>query len=100
MVVAPGETEIDDPVPTKVPTQLPEYQFQEAPRPSTPPLTLNVVEAPAHIGLGVADAPIGAVDDVFIVTGKQVGTLVPHKLLAVTQILPALPGVAVIDVVF
>ena len=75
------------------------YQFQFAPVPNEPPLTLSVVDEPTHIGFGVAVALDGATEAVLTVTGKQVEPLVPHKLLAVTHTFPALPGVALTDVV-
>ena len=55
------------PDPTKVPEQLPLYQFHDAPVPSEPPDRLNVV-APPQVGLVDAEAPVGAVELVFIVT--------------------------------
>lgn len=57
----PGATVIEDPLPTKVPGQPPEYQFQEAPVPSEPPPTVNVV-APPHVGLTLALAQDGPTD--------------------------------------
>jgi hypothetical protein len=99
VVVEPGETEREDPVPTSVPPQLPEYQVQLAPTPKDPPDTVRVVGLPGQIGFGLALALAAAEDAVANVTGKQVGALVPHKLLAVTQIFPALPGVALMEVV-
>ena len=44
-----GETVTDDPVPTDVPPQLPEYHFQLAPVPRAPPETDSVVELPLQI---------------------------------------------------
>ena len=70
MVVLPGDTTTEAPVPTKVPPQLPEYQFHDAPVPSEPPLTDKVV-FPEQIGLGLAPAPIGAVDGALIVIAVQ-----------------------------
>ena len=57
------------------------------------------MEAEGQIGFGEAAADVGALEEVAKVTGKQVAALVPHKLLAVTQIFPAEPGVALILVV-
>ena len=68
MVADAGDTDKLAPVPTKVPPQLPEYHCQVALVPSTPPVMLNVVELPTHIGLGAADALAAAVDNVFTVT--------------------------------
>ena len=62
-----GDTLIEEPVPTKPPPQLPEYQYQEAPEPKLPPPTLKVV-APPQSGLGLADADEGAEEVVFLVT--------------------------------
>jgi hypothetical protein len=51
-----------------VPPQLPEYHFHEAPVPNKPPVTVNVLELPEHIGFGFAEAPVGDVDEVVTVT--------------------------------
>jgi hypothetical protein len=68
VVVDEGDTEIELPVPTGVPPQLPEYQCHEAPVPNEPPVTVNVLEFPEHTGFGFAEAPVGAVDEVVTVT--------------------------------
>jgi hypothetical protein len=61
------------PVPTNVPPQLPEYQFQEAAVPNEPPERLSVVVgALAHTGFGLALALVGGVELVLRVTGIQV----------------------------
>ena len=52
-----GETFILVPEPTKVPPQLPVYQF--IPFPFVPIVPLRVVDCPAHIGFGEADTPVG-----------------------------------------
>jgi hypothetical protein len=62
VVVAEGLTEIDEPVPTEVPPQPPEYHFHDAPDPSEPPWTLSVDELPLQIVVGLAVAPVGDVD--------------------------------------
>ena len=56
------------PEPTYVPPQLPEYHSQIAPVPKDPPVTVRVVDSPGHTALGVADAPVGALDSVLILT--------------------------------
>jgi hypothetical protein len=90
---------MDDPVPAKAPPQLPEYHSQLAPTPKDPPPTLKVVGVEGHIGLGLAEALVGATEGVEIPTARQLDELGPHKLLATTQILPAVPAVAVTLVV-
>ena len=98
-MVETGDTDTELPLPTKEPPQLPEYQFQDAPVPSEPPETDKVV-APPQVGLTDALAPVGSVDNAFTVTGKQVATLDPQILSAVTQIFPEVtPNVVVIVVV-
>jgi hypothetical protein len=62
-----------------VPPQLPEYHFHEAPVPNEPPVTVNVLEFPEHTGFGLAEAPVGAVDEVFKVTVAL--PWVPHPQL-------------------
>jgi len=57
-----GDTEMDEPEPTKVPAQLPLYHFQEAPVPSEPPCFVRVDELPGQIEFGLALAPVGALD--------------------------------------
>ncbi len=62
------------PVPTNVPPQLPEYQFQSAPVPSEPPLTVSTLELPEHIGLTDAPMPVGATEfdsTVMVCVGAQ-----------------------------
>ena len=49
-------------MPTKVPAQLPEYHFQEAPVPKDPPVTLRFVGEPAQTGFELADADAAAVE--------------------------------------
>jgi hypothetical protein len=93
-VVEDGDTVIEEPVPTAVPLQLPEYQCHVAPVPNEPPDKLNVVGFEGQIGLGLALALVAAVDKLLSVTDKQVCALVPQAFTALTQILPALPGVA------
>ena len=61
MVVELGDTVIEEPLPTKVPPQPPEYQFQEAPVPSEPPPTVKVV-APPQVGFTLALAQDGPTD--------------------------------------
>ena len=83
MVVLAGDTAIELPVPTSVPPQLPEYQFQAAPVPSEPPDTDKVVEPP-QIGLGVAEALVGAVDGALMVTATDAQVVVLHVPTALT----------------
>jgi len=61
--VVEGETEIDDPWPTNVPPQEPEYHVHAAPVPRLPPDLDKVVLAPEFTGFTLADTEIG-VDDV------------------------------------
>lgn len=62
MVFETGETVTDDPLPTKVPPQLPLYHCQFAPVPREPPTTVKVVFPPTHI-TDVPEIPIGATDE-------------------------------------
>ena len=78
-----GDTAMELPVPTSVPPQLPEYQFQAAPVPSEPPDTVKVVEPP-QMGLGFADALVGSVDNVFTVTVTEVQLVVLQVPTALT----------------
>lgn len=61
MVVEVGLTEMEVPVPTKVPPHEPVYHFQEAPVPKEPPTLFKVTEPPQE-GLGLAVALVGAID--------------------------------------
>ena len=61
MVVEPGETFIEEPLPTNEPPQAPEYQNHWAPVPREPPETNKVVEPP-QVGFGLALAEDGAPD--------------------------------------
>jgi hypothetical protein len=60
--MADGLTSIDGPVPTRVPPQLPVYHFQLAPVPSEPPTSVSVELLPVQMVVGLAVAPVGAVD--------------------------------------
>lgn len=94
-----ADTVIELPLPTKVPPQLPAYQFHTAPVPSAPPLTVKLVEPEEQTDAGDAEAEAGAEEGVFNTTGKQEGALLPHKLVAITQTLPAVePGVTLMEV--
>jgi hypothetical protein len=99
VVLDEGDTTMDDPLPIGGLPQLPAYHSQFAPTPNDPPFTVNVVGVDGQIGLGDADTLAGAVEAVEIPTAKQLDVLAPHKLLATTHILPAVPGVAVTEVV-
>ena len=57
-------------MPTKVPPQLPEYQFHDAPVPSEPPVAERVVAPLGHVGFTEAVAPVGAVELLFTVTTR------------------------------
>jgi hypothetical protein len=59
-VVAVGLTEMDAPVPNKVPPQLPEYQFHEAPVPRLPPFTVKVPALFLHTESVEADIEVAA----------------------------------------
>ena len=84
MVALVGDTEIDAPVPTTVPPQLPEYQVQVAPEPNEPPETLKVVGLPEQTGFTLAVAPVGAVDTVFTVTVNEAHAVVLQSPAALT----------------
>jgi hypothetical protein len=58
-----------------------------------------VVVPDPHTGLGVALALVGGVEGVDKITARHVYALLPHRFWALTQILPAVPGVAVITFV-
>ena len=83
MVVLAGETVIEEPVPAAVPPQLPVYQCQDAPVPSEPPTTDNVVEPP-QVGLVVAEMEVGAVEFVLTVTVSEAQVVVLHVPSALT----------------
>ncbi len=63
-----GETAIEEPVPSGVPPQLTVYQFQSAPVPSVPPVTLKVVDAPSQIGSTLVVAPVATAEFVLTIT--------------------------------
>ena len=65
-MVTVGATTSGDPVPTDVPPQLPEYQFQFAPVPKDPPDTDKEVDWLGHVGLMLAEALAAAVELVFV----------------------------------
>jgi hypothetical protein len=83
-----GVTEIEPPVPTNVPPQLPVYQFQDAPAPNEPPVTVNVEDPPEQTVEGDALAPVGADDAADTVTGKLEEAPDPHELVPETVIFP------------
>ena len=59
---------MDEPEPSHVPPQLTLYHSHDAPLPSEPPCLDSVDDSPAQMELGLADAPVGAVDSVLTVT--------------------------------
>ena len=69
---------MDEPVPTGVPPQLPEYHFQEAPVPNDPPETDKVVELPEQteivpvIYVGETETVLIVMETVFEVAGLPV----------------------------
>ena len=65
-MVTVGATTIESPDPTDIPPQLPEYQFQLAPVPSTPPNTDRVVDWLGHVGSMLTEALVAAVELVFV----------------------------------
>ena len=67
MVVTPGLRTGEDPVETKVPPQLPEYQLHKAFVPRLPPVRLKVVELPLQIGV-VPVTEEARVDNVLTIT--------------------------------
>ena len=83
-MVTTGETIIEEPVPAAVPPQLTVYHCHEAPVPSNPPTTDNVVELPGQIGFTDGLIFVGAVESVlvtFTVTETQAVELqVPSPL--------------------
>lgn len=58
--------------------QLPSKSSQFAPRPSEPPLTVKVVEAPEHIVDGEAETDVGATEMLFIDTAVLTQLVVLH----------------------
>jgi len=61
-VVADGDTETDEPVPTTVPPHDPEYHFQDAAVPSVPPLMERDDEPPELIADGLAEVELAEVE--------------------------------------
>jgi len=61
-VVEAGETEMETPVPTNVPPQLPEYHCQLAPVPNEPPTAVSVTVCPGQVGLALVVALLAATD--------------------------------------
>ena len=76
MVFDVGLTVTDEPVPNKVPPQLPEYHVQLAPVPRLPPLTVRVVLPPLQMVV-VPVIPVAAAERLLTVTV----TLVPPVVL-------------------
>ena len=100
VVPAAGLTLMLEPVPTEVPPQEPVNHCQPAPEPREPPVTVRVLEVPLQVLLLVTVMPVGATDNVFIVTAREAAAEVPQLLPAVTVMLPpVVPEVTVIEVV-
>jgi hypothetical protein len=78
VVVVTGLTEIDAPVPTDTPPQLPLYQCHEAPVPRVPPFIVSVLELPEHIVDGEAVAEVAAVEFEFTFTVTETHVVVLH----------------------
>ena len=62
MVVAPGETCKEAPVPIGEPPHDPVYHCHTAPVPREPPITVNVVVSPIQIVSELAEADAGSVE--------------------------------------
>ena len=84
VVVEPGETPIELPVPISPLPQPLEYQFHEALVPNDPPTTDNIV-APPQVGFTLADILAGAVDDEFTVIVSEAQAVVLQVPDALTQ---------------
>jgi hypothetical protein len=78
VVVAAGVTEMLEPVPTKVPPQLPEYHCQLAPVPNDPPVLDSVTDVPSQTTEEDVDAEVGAEDKVFTVIARLAHAVVLH----------------------
>ena len=83
-MVTVGETEIDVPVPSRVPPQEPEYQFQVPPVPRDPPVKLSVVGWPSQLGFTLAEALVAATERLFTVTVTLTQPVVLHTPSALT----------------
>ena len=78
-----GDTEMEEPEPTKPTPQLPEYQFQEAPVPNVPPEMLRVVD-PLQMGFGLAEALDAAVE--VVLPALMLNVVVPVQPLASVEV--------------
>ena len=79
-----GETEMDVPIPSRVPPQEPEYQFQVPPVPKVPPAMLSVVGCPSQLGFTLAEALVTATEKLFTVTVTLSHAVVLHTPSALT----------------
>jgi len=79
---------MEEPVPTRVPPQLPVYHTSWDPVPSVPPDALNVVDWPTQIVEGFALTFVGAVELVFTVTDTDWAGPLPQALEGVTVKVP------------
>ena len=77
VVVEPGATEIEAPLPTKVLPQLPEYHCTEAPDPRDPPTAVSVVAVPAQIVVA-PEMDVGATDAEFTFTVTEAHPVMLH----------------------
>jgi hypothetical protein len=84
VVVLPGETVMEVPVPAAVPPQLPVNHCQFAPVPNDPPETVRVVLPPAQMVV-VPVIPVGAVE---LVKGEEVTSSWKSPVCAVPVGLP------------
>ena len=101
MVIVPaaGSTVILVPVPAGVSPHDPVNHSQTAPAPSEPPDTVKVLEDPLQVLLFNIVTPVGAVDWLRTVTGKDDGELIPQLLDAVTLTFPFWPDDPVVTVI-
>lgn len=85
MVLLVGLTDIDVPVPTKVPPQEPEYQRQKAFPPRLPPFTLSVTLLPEQRESTLEVMDVGAVEFTFTLMNLLSQLVVLHAPEARTK---------------
>ena len=84
MVVEPGLTTIEAPLPAGVPLQLPVNHCQLAAVPRVPPFTVNVALLPEHKLLVLVLIEVGAVEFIFTLTSVLAQLVVLHEPTAFT----------------
>ena len=82
--ITAGSTAIDTPVPSRVVNPGSLYQYQSAPSPRLPPVTVSVLLVPTQALSLVTEIPVGSVEGILTVTSWLTAAVVLQSPSALT----------------